>query len=225
MTRLSPPSPWGRPQTPGPAGPSTNMELGDMQARFASGLFLALGFADLAVLNLHLAPRLAERENAPCEIPRPTVAEAKAEGPRAAEPKTAEPKVVEPKAVETKAVEAKAAPAPQTSSAMPDVLFGLESSRVTNVEAALALLRLARDLRAGAGHRVLLRGHADRLGSQSHNLALSRERAESVRHLLIAHGAPGERIAIEAVGDAEPADPTDTPVAWAKNRRVQVLWR
>lgn len=190
-----------------------------MQARFASGIFLALGFADLAVLNLLLAPRLvAQQESAPRERPRPAAAEQ-----RAAEPKAVEPKSVEPRA-KPQTVPAKAA-VPQPVNAVPDVLFGLESHRVTNVASALALLRLARELRVNPTRSVLLRGHADRLGSSSHNLALSRQRAESVRQLLVAHGAPSERVAIEAVGDAEPADPSDTPVAWAKNRRVQVLWR
>jgi outer membrane protein OmpA-like peptidoglycan-associated protein len=195
-----------------------------MQARFASGVFLALGFADLAVLNLHLAPRLAaERENAPCELPRPAAAEPNAAAPNAVEPKAAPPKVIE-KAERPQTVAAKAA-VPQPESAMPDVLFGLESHRVTNVASALALVRLARELRADSTKSVLLRGHTDRLGSSAHNLTLSRNRAETVRLLMIAHGAPGERIATEAVGDAEPADSSDTPVAWAKNRRVQVLWR
>jgi peptidoglycan-associated lipoprotein len=42
---------------------------------------------------------------------------------------------------------------------------------------------------------------------------------------LISHGAPLDRITVEAVGDSEPIDPGNNPVAWAKNRRVQVLWR
>lgn len=200
-----------------------------MHARVASGVFLALGFADLAVLNLLLAPRFvaeqARRTTAPYVLAahRRAPELPKAEAPRApALPKAETPKGPEPKvAASAPAAEPKAA-----VSAAPDVLFGLESTRITSVAAALAVQRLAIEMRSGGTARsVLLRGHADRLGGTRANMTLSRQRAESVRHLLIAHGVPKERIAVEAVGDAEPADSSDTPAAWAKNRRVQILWR
>jgi outer membrane protein OmpA-like peptidoglycan-associated protein len=85
--------------------------------------------------------------------------------------------------------------------------------------------RLAEELRAPGGPTVVLRGHADRLGTASRNLALSRLRAESVRRLLGAFGAPANRIVVEAAGDAEPASAEDTPRGWARNRRVQLLIR
>jgi len=189
-----------------------------MHARVASGVFLALGFADLAVLNLLLAPRLAAQsaraameQVAPCEMPR-TPAAARAPAPAA------------PRAAEAPA-RAKPIARALPSSAAPDVLFALESTRVTSREASLALQRVARELGAGDARSVLLRGHADRLGNPAHNLALSRQRAAAVRLFLIARGAPAERILVEALGDTEPADRSDTPTAWAKNRRVQILWR
>jgi outer membrane protein OmpA-like peptidoglycan-associated protein len=46
-----------------------------------------------------------------------------------------------------------------------------------------------------------------------------------VARLLIARGASADRLLVEAMGDAEPIDPAWTPAAWAKNRRVQIVWR
>ncbi|APR78431.1 18K peptidoglycan-associated outer membrane lipoprotein [Minicystis rosea] len=194
-----------------------------MHARVASGVFLALGFADLALLNLLLAPRLAA-ERALADKASPQEISAPVEPPRApaqAVTVVKPPSSPPPSSTATIAANAHAG----QSEAAPDVLFSLESERITSFDAAMALDRVARELRADPKRRVLLRGHTDRLGTSSFNVVLSRRRAESVRHFLIAHGAPGERIDIESVGDTEPADPGDGFMAWAKNRRVQVIWR
>ena len=187
-----------------------------MHARLASGVFVALGFADLAVLNFHLAPALLREraaEIAPCPMPPPSSA------PAAATTEPAPPR-------EARA-EAPAASAPSRAPAetIDDVRFRLQSERVESLEAAAALGRAARALAADPSRRIALRGHADRLGLPASNLVLSRRRAEAVKQLLVMHGAPAERIDVQAAGDAEPVDPSDTPAAWAKNRRVQVLWR
>jgi len=190
-----------------------------MHARFASGLFLALGLADLAVLDLFLAPRLAAEQAAlDHALPAATSPEAAWD---TAPPPAAKRIAPSPRP----APRATAAPAAEARPVVPDVLFGIESESVTRLPAILLLDRVARDLRAHPGRRLLLRGHADRLGSAAHNLTLSRRRAEAVRRILTVRGAPGDRIAVEAVGDTEPADPGSTPAAWAKNRRVQILWR
>jgi outer membrane protein OmpA-like peptidoglycan-associated protein len=199
-----------------------------MHARFASGIFLALGFADLAVLDLILAPRLAAeqaahaaRSQAIAAVTPPKAREEAAPRPAA----KAEP--APPPAAQTAAPPpaGSAAPVPEAPPAVPDVLFGIESKYVTSFSTILLLKRLAEELKTHPGRRLLLRGHADRLGSPAHNLTLSRHRAEAVRYILITRGAPGDRISVEAVGDAEPADREATPAAWARNRRVQILWR
>lgn len=185
-----------------------------MHARLASGVFVALGFADLAVLNFHLAPALLREhaaEIAPCPMPPPSSA------PAAATTEPAPPR-------EAKAPAASAPPRAPAET-IDDVRFRLQSERVESLEAAAALGRAARALAADPSRRIALRGHADRLGQPAANLVLSRRRAEAVKQLLVMHGAPAERIEVQAAGDAEPVDPSDTPAAWAKNRRVQVLWR
>ena len=108
--------------------------------------------------------------------------------------------------------------------AAPDILFELGEVQVPGGRAA-DVEQAADALRADKGRRLLLRGHADRLGSAAGNVRLSRQRAENVLRLLKAFGAPIEQVSVEAAGDAEPATASDTPLGWARNRRVQLLWR
>lgn len=190
-----------------------------MDARLAAGVFVALGFADLAVLNFHLAPALM-RERASEAAPRPAPAAVLTTATPAAEPPREAPKAAAPEEGKERVGPARVAPAP-----IADVRFRLQSERVESLEAAADLERAARVLTADPSRRITLRGHADRLGLPANNLVLSRRRAEAVKQVLVMHGAPADRIEVEAAGDAEPVDPSDTPAAWAKNRRVQILWR
>lgn len=198
-----------------------------MQARFASGFFLVLGVADLAVLNLVLAPKLVtppERDTVSRSTPTP----AQTTAGRPAAPSSG------PAALAQTAVSAppRSAPPPapkpiaaRQGRAALDVRFSLQSELVTSIEGAGALDRLATELAADPTLGVVLRGHADRLGRPAHNLVLSQRRAEAVKRYLVMRGAPGDRIDVEAAGDTEPLDPDDTPAAWSKNRRVEVRWR
>ncbi|MBI5592223.1 MAG: OmpA family protein [Deltaproteobacteria bacterium] len=68
-------------------------------------------------------------------------------------------------------------------------------------------------------------GHADRTGSESVNLKLSRERAESVRRLLTDAGIPSEHLDVHFFGDKLPLIPTPNRVSEPRNRRVEVIIR
>ena len=65
-------------------------------------------------------------------------------------------------------------------------------------------------------------GHTDHIGGHTYNLGLSRERAESVKNWLVAHGINADRIATKGVGKAEPIASNDTEEGREKNRRVQI---
>jgi outer membrane protein OmpA-like peptidoglycan-associated protein len=191
----------------------------EMHARLASGFLLALGFADLAALNLLLAPRLEQH----------AAMAATAAPPTAAPPPTPAPAPRSAPACPPPPPSAAPAPAPTTARptgepATPDVLFELGETHVPGARGE-DIRRVAALLRDRAARRILVRGHSDRLGPSDKNLKISWERAESVRRLLVAFGAPPERLVVEAVGDAEPVSPEDTPRGWARNRRVQILWR
>ncbi|MFB1486931.1 MULTISPECIES: OmpA family protein [unclassified Thiocapsa] len=65
-------------------------------------------------------------------------------------------------------------------------------------------------------------GHTDRSGSVTKNLALSQERARSVKDVLAAAGVDAERIEIVGMGETLPIDEGRTAEARQRNRRVEV---
>lgn len=75
---------------------------------------------------------------------------------------------------------------------------------------------------------VTVRGHTDTGGSDSHNLEISRDRAEAVAAYLSRHGVAEDRIRVIALGERRPiapnanADGSDNPEGRARNRRVEV---
>jgi outer membrane protein OmpA-like peptidoglycan-associated protein len=195
-----------------------------VRAKMASGIVLALGVADLAVLNLLLAPRLKEGPRVSVAAAAEVYVGTPAEAP--AKPAPAAPTPAEcPPPPPAKALVSGDAPCRNDCpEAIPDVVFQYGEVQVPAGRGA-DVKRVADALREGADRRLVLRGHADRLGSTPANLRLSRQRAENVLRLLKAFGAPVDRVIIEAAGSTEPASPSDTPLGWARNRRVQLLWR
>jgi len=51
---------------------------------------------------------------------------------------------------------------------------------------------------------VLVTGHADRIGTDAYNMALSQRRADAVKEYLVAQGVDKSRIETAAKGEAEP---------------------
>jgi outer membrane protein OmpA-like peptidoglycan-associated protein len=82
-----------------------------------------------------------------------------------------------------------------------------------------------------ASRSIVLEGHADAVGTEAYNLALSRRRAESIARELIGLGVLRERVSVEAYGESRPVAPntntdgTDSPAGRAKNRRVEAVIR
>lgn len=191
-----------------------------MNTRALSGILIALGIVDLAVLNMFLAPRLAsaasvtQAAQGECVAAAPPTREARADAPNARAQIWA-----------ASIGEAPITRAALPARAMPDVAFAFDSTRLEHLPSIHDLRRLARALRDDPDRRLLLRGHSDPLGFPQQNLELSQRRAEAVRDYLVLRGAPADRIAIEGIGPTEPADPFQTPTAWARDRRVEILWR
>lgn len=74
---------------------------------------------------------------------------------------------------------------------------------------------------------VRVEGHADQLGRQNYNLALSRRRAEAVRDVLIAEGVPGHLVKVIGFGFSRPATdraPIPGERGVRENRRAEVVW-
>lgn len=69
---------------------------------------------------------------------------------------------------------------------------------------------------------VKIEGYTDSSGDSARNLALSRQRAESVRDALVAAGVNASRITVVGRGEANPVAPNDDAAGRARNRRVVV---
>ena len=86
-----------------------------------------------------------------------------------------------------------------------------------------SLAELAAYLKASPERRVMLVGHTDASGSQEANLALSKQRAQSVRQRLIDRfGLAPDRITAEGVGALAPRASNLTEAGRTLNRRVEV---
>lgn len=108
--------------------------------------------------------------------------------------------------------------------AVEDIMFELDSPLLT-LSSKSTLDDVVTKLKANSSLRVHLRGHSDQLGARDHNLELSRKRAAAVEGFLLTNGIARGRITTEAVGGSKPADSSNTPAAWARNRRVEIEWR
>jgi len=68
-------------------------------------------------------------------------------------------------------------------------------------------------------------GHTDTLGSNEYNTALSRDRANSVKKLLVKQGVESSAIRTTSHGKENPLIPTADNVSEPRNRRVEVVVR
>jgi WD40 repeat protein len=83
---------------------------------------------------------------------------------------------------------------------------------------------LGKALQQMAGLSFEIGGHTDQRGSADHNMRLSERRSESVRRYLIDRfGIASNRLIARGYGQSTPLDPRDTPDAWDRNRRVEVV--
>lgn len=82
------------------------------------------------------------------------------------------------------------------------VLFDYDRSEVRPSEVT-ALDDFAAKLKGRSFDRLEIVGHADRIGSDKYNLALSRRRAEAVRDYLAGKGVDATRVRADAVGEAQ----------------------
>lgn len=208
----------------------------------ALGAVLCLGFADLALLILVLGPALqvqagrARSQPLAAERPaarRPRVAASAPEAPSAPHPSSVgvvasvEP-APSPRPEPAVPAAPRAVPEPSSMAPalapLPVLLFGTGGATVTS-PMRIALRGVSAAMHAAGELRLLCRGHADARGTAATNLALSRRRAESVAAALVRLGVARDRLTLEALGASEPVDPTSTPAAWDRNRRVELRWR
>jgi len=120
-------------------------------------------------------------------------------------------------------------PLSKTGTANPDqapvsymVFFNLGSTKLSDQDQN-TVAQAAQVYKTKANARVTVTGYADTVGSPSANMALSQQRANVVKNLLVQSGVPAAAITTAASGDTgllvETAAQTNQP----KNRRVVIV--
>lgn len=83
----------------------------------------------------------------------------------------------------------------------------------------------ARNLVRNPGQRILLEGHCDERGSREYNIGLGERRAHAVRRAMLVQGVGADQILTVSYGEERPAVPAHNEAAWARNRRVEIVYR
>jgi peptidoglycan-associated lipoprotein len=103
------------------------------------------------------------------------------------------------------------------------IYFEYDSASLTDESIAI-LERHGNFIAANGEVRVRLEGHADERGSREYNIGLGDRRAQSVRRVLLFQGAATNQIDTVSYGEERPVDSGHSEEAWAKNRRVELIY-
>lgn len=103
------------------------------------------------------------------------------------------------------------------------ILFDFQKANV-KPESYGVIKEIATALKENPGVKVSIIGHTSNDGDANANLALSKQRAASVKQVLISgFGIDAARLETDGKGGAEPADKGTTAAAKANNRRVEFI--
>ena len=100
------------------------------------------------------------------------------------------------------------------------IYFAANSSRLMGGKVMDALEEVKAILEANPEGVVIIEGHASEDGSESYNLKLSENRANSVREKLIELGVDAARLEISAMGETSPVGDNTTREGRKESRRV-----
>ena len=103
-----------------------------------------------------------------------------------------------------------------------DVLFATGKANLSP-NANKSVAKLAEFLKKYPTRNVLIEGHTDSVGSDEFNLALSQQRANSVKAKLVADAVDPARITTVGYGKKYPVASNDTKAGKAQNRRVDLI--
>lgn len=100
------------------------------------------------------------------------------------------------------------------------LLFNFDSYQLTPTTKE-NLNKLAEIIQKYDGTDILIEGHTDSVGSDSYNMTLSKNRAQSVADYLVQQGVARNRLQTKGYGESQPVASNDTDAGRAQNRRVE----
>ena len=135
----------------------------------------------------------------------------------------------------TARVTVNAAPAPAPASAsnateeelfsqsVKDIYFDYDKYEI-RPDQQVALQGDAKFLQQHANIRITVEGHSDERGSTEYNLALSANRADTVKNALIQAGVGGDRVKTISYGKEKPFCSESNESCWQQNRRGHFVY-
>ncbi|MGH8229033.1 MAG: peptidoglycan-associated lipoprotein Pal [Steroidobacteraceae bacterium] len=101
--------------------------------------------------------------------------------------------------------------------------FAFDSSEITGVGTDIVSAN-AKYLSSRSNIHVRLEGNTDERGSREYNIGLGERRAQQVRQAMLLQGVSDSQISTVSYGAERPVDPGHNETAWAKNRRVDIIY-
>lgn len=99
--------------------------------------------------------------------------------------------------------------------------FGFDQAQVP-VEVKPELKQLSGFLHENQGHRVLVEGFTDNIGSKEYNQQLGQRRAEAISKALQADGIAPDRIIVRSMGEDFPVASNHNAAGREQNRRAEI---
>lgn len=103
------------------------------------------------------------------------------------------------------------------------IYFDFDSSEIKS-EGTEVVAAHAKYLASHSSARVRLEGNTDDRGSREYNIGLGERRAQAVRRALMLQGATEPQLSTVSYGAERPAAVGNDESAWAKNRRVEIVY-
>ena len=103
-----------------------------------------------------------------------------------------------------------------------DIKYATNSAEITKASEHI-LDELITFLKENPKVRIEIQGHTDNVGRMEDNMALSNDRAFTVRTYLEAHGIAAARLASKGFGPTNPVADNSTPEGRAENRRTTFI--
>jgi peptidoglycan-associated lipoprotein len=103
------------------------------------------------------------------------------------------------------------------------IYFDFDSSDIKG-EGTDIVAAHAKYLASNPTARVRLEGNTDERGSREYNIGLGERRAQAVRRALLLQGAADGQLSTVSYGEERPVSPGHDEEAWAKNRRVEIVY-